>query len=89
MIALPDGRVAELVRTARAGGPLVVISRPNGKDLGTLTLEQPSARHHCWTYLLVPNGEHPKFVVIDGRHGGDAWVYAFSGKRFATYRAER
>ncbi|MFJ6937573.1 hypothetical protein [Streptomyces sp. NPDC101132] len=86
-VKMPDGRVAKLIKGAN--GPRVEISMPNGNHLGTLDLKHPSAVNDGWTYKIVKDGKHAKFVVIDGRNGGDSWVYDFHGKLVEQYKVDR
>lgn len=86
-ITLPDGRVAQLVDGAN--GKRVEISMPNGNALGTVDLKHPSAQNDGWTYKLVQDGKRAKFVVIDGRSGGNSWVYDFSGKLIERYTVQQ
>ncbi|MFG2711378.1 hypothetical protein ACGFX2_12565 [Streptomyces goshikiensis] len=85
-IAMPDGRIAKLIDGA--GGKRAVISLPNGEVLGAIDLRRPCVLNDGWTYKLVQDGKRVKFVVIDGRGGGNSWVYDFgSGKLVETYVA--
>ncbi|MFJ8214944.1 hypothetical protein [Streptomyces sp. NPDC096033] len=88
-IAMPDGRIAKLIDR----GPKdkrVEISMPNGNVLGTVDLKNPSVVNDGWTYKLVRDGDRVKFVVIDGKGGGDSWVYDFAtGKLIERYEAEK
>ncbi|MFF2197178.1 hypothetical protein [Streptomyces sp. NPDC058157] len=88
-ITMPDGRIAKLVDR----GPKdkrVEISMPNGNVLGTIDLKDPSVVNDGWTYKLVRDGDRVKFVVIDGKGGGDSWVYDFAtGKLIERYEAEK
>ncbi|MGW0395911.1 hypothetical protein ACWDYJ_34600 [Streptomyces sp. NPDC003042] len=87
-ITMPDGRIAKLVDGPK--GKRVEISTPNGNPLGTIDLKNPSALNDGWTYKLVRDGKRVKFVVIDGRNGGDSWVYDFAtGKLIEKYTAEK
>ncbi|MCX5196064.1 PT domain-containing protein [Streptomyces sp. NBC_00249] len=87
-ITMPDGRIATLVDGAK--GKRAEISLPNGHALGTIDLKNPSVVNDGWTYKLVQDGKRVKFVVIDGKGGGDSWVYDFStGKLIEKYRAEK
>lgn len=86
-IVMPDGNVAEAVYGAH--GKRVDLSTPNGHRLGTIDLEHPNALNDGWMYKLVRDGgdgRHVKFVVIDGRSGGNSWVYDFdSGRLIERY----
>ncbi|MFJ7592710.1 hypothetical protein ACIQZO_36115 [Streptomyces sp. NPDC097617] len=90
-IAMPDGRIAVLVDGPN--GKHVEISLPNGRVLGALDLARPSAYSDGWTYRLVRDGKRVTFVVIDGRSGGNSWVYDFpagvAGVGFAVPRSHR
>ncbi|EFL16097.1 hypothetical protein [Streptomyces sp. C] len=87
-IAMPDGRIARLVDGP--SGKRAEISMPNGNVLGTIDMKNRSALNDGWTYKLVQDGKRVKFVVIDGKGGGDSWVYDFStGKLIERYRAEK
>ncbi|MFJ1866465.1 hypothetical protein ACIOD1_17705 [Streptomyces sp. NPDC088097] len=87
-ITMPDGRIAKLV-----DGPheeRVEISMPNGNLLGTLDRKNPTAMNDGWTYKLVQDRTRLKFVVIDGRNGGDSWVYDFAdGRLIEKYTVEK
>ncbi|THA83243.1 hypothetical protein [Streptomyces sp. A0592] len=85
-VALPDGRIAKLVDGPR--GKYVVISTPNGHVLGTVDLKRPSAQNDGWTYRLVRDGKRVKFVVIDGKSGGNSWVYGFDGRLIERYTVD-
>ncbi|MER7762792.1 hypothetical protein [Streptomyces sp. NPDC097619] len=87
-VALPDGRIAKLF-TGGAGGPRVEISMPNGSFLGAVDLKNPSTVDDGWTYKLVRDGKRTKFVVIDGKRGGDSWVYDFRGRLIEKYTVEK
>ncbi|WP_405491289.1 hypothetical protein [Streptomyces sp. NBC_00096] len=83
-VAMPDGRNARLIDGPN--GKRAEISMPNGNLLGTIDLKHPSAVNDGWTYKLVQDGKRVKFVVIDGRSGGNSWVYDFgSGKLIEKY----
>ncbi|MFG2751301.1 hypothetical protein [Streptomyces xanthophaeus] len=85
-ITMPDGRIAKLVDGPK--GKRVEISMPNGNLLGTVDLKNPSALNDGWTYKLVQDGKRVKFVVIDGKSGGNSWVYDFSGKLVERYTVD-
>ncbi|MFJ2596551.1 hypothetical protein [Streptomyces erythrochromogenes] len=85
-VAVPDGRIAKLVDGPR--GKYVVVSMPNGHVLGTVDLKRPSAQNDGWTYKLVRDGKRVKFVVIDGKGGGNSWVYDFDGRLIERYRVD-
>ncbi|MFE2478234.1 hypothetical protein [Streptomyces sp. NPDC059389] len=85
-ITMPDGRIAKLVDGPN--GKRVEISVPNGNRLGTIDLKHPSAQNDGWTYRIVQDGKRVKFVVIDGKGGGNSWVYGFDGKLIEKYVAE-
>ncbi|MER7730890.1 hypothetical protein ABTX80_08390 [Streptomyces erythrochromogenes] len=85
-VALPDGRIAKLVDGPR--GKYVVVSTPNGNVLGTVDLKRPSAQNDGWTYELVRDGKRVKFVVIDGKGGGNSWVYDFDGRLIERYTVD-
>ncbi|MGR4881418.1 hypothetical protein ACIPUC_18700 [Streptomyces sp. LARHCF249] len=86
-ITMPDGRVAKLVDGSN--GRYVKISMPNGNSVGTIDLKNPSTQKDGWTYKLVQDGKRVKFVVIDGRGGGNSWVYDFSGRLIEQYTVQR
>ncbi|MFI5667728.1 hypothetical protein [Streptomyces sp. NPDC051704] len=86
-ITMPDGRIAKLVDGPN--GKRVEISMPNGNRLGTIDLKHPVAQNDGWTYRIVQDGKRVKFVVIDGKGGGNSWVYGFDGKLIEKYVAER
>ncbi|MBX7469205.1 hypothetical protein K1Y80_24425 [Streptomyces sp. MAG02] len=87
-ITMPDGRLAKLIKTSN--GPRVEISMPNGTFLGTIDLKDPSALNDGWTYKIVNAGKgFYKFVVIDGRSGGNSWVYDFGGKLIEKYTVQK
>ncbi|WKD33523.1 hypothetical protein [Streptomyces xanthophaeus] len=77
-IGMPDGRIAELVDGPN--GKRVEISTPKGRALATIDLRRPNVHHDGWTYQLVRDGKRVKFVVIDGKGGGNSWVYGFDGR---------
>ncbi|MER6249851.1 hypothetical protein ABT224_00410 [Streptomyces sp. NPDC001584] len=77
-IGLPDGRIAELVDGRN--GKRAEISTPKGRALATIDLRRPSVHHDGWTYKLVQDGKRVKFAVIDGKGGGNSWVYDFDGR---------
>ncbi|WP_314242806.1 hypothetical protein [Streptomyces sp. DSM 40907] len=77
-ITMPDGRIAELVDGSN--GKRVEISTPKGRALATIDLRRPGVHHDGWTYKLVQDGKRVKFVVIDGKGGGNSWVYDFHGR---------
>ncbi|OLZ66523.1 hypothetical protein AVW11_15530 [Streptomyces amritsarensis] len=85
-VAVPGGRIAKLVDGPR--GKYVVISMPNGRVLGTVDLKRPSVRNGGWTYELVRDGKRVQFVVIDGKGGGNGWVYDFGGSLIGTYTVD-
>ncbi|MFJ8011743.1 hypothetical protein [Streptomyces sp. NPDC096339] len=85
-LTMPDGRIAKLVDGSN--GKRVDISMPNGNALGTIDLKHPSAQNDGWTYKLVQDGKRVKFVVIDGRGGGNSWVYDFNGKLIEKYTVD-
>lgn len=82
-ITMPDGRMAKLVDGPH--GKRVEISTPKGRALATIDLRRPSVHHDGWTYRLVQDGEGVKFVVTDGKGGGNGWVYDFTGRPIAKY----
>ncbi|WP_412077495.1 hypothetical protein ACLF6K_23535 [Streptomyces xanthophaeus] len=82
-IAIADGRTAKLVDGPH--GKRVEIAMPNGSALGTIDLKHPAVHKDGWTYKLVQDGKRVKFVVIDGKSGGNSWVYDFSGKLLQEY----
>ncbi|MFD9406102.1 hypothetical protein ACFWBN_03630 [Streptomyces sp. NPDC059989] len=82
-VTMPDGRIAKLVDGPK--GKRVEISMPNGNALGTIDLKRPSTQNDGWTYKLVQDGHRVKFVVIDGKGGGNSWVYDFNGKLIEKY----
>ncbi len=87
-VAMPDGRNARLIDGPN--GKRVELSMPNGNLLGTLDLKHPTATNDGWTYKLVQDGKRVKFVVIDGKSGGNSWVYEFSsGKLIETYKVAK
>ncbi|MDK9498005.1 hypothetical protein QEZ40_002951 [Streptomyces katrae] len=87
-ITMPDGRIARLIDGPN--GKRAEISMPNGNLLGTIDMQNRSALNDGWTYKLVQDGKRVKFVVIDGKGGGDSWVYDFStGKLIEQYKAEK
>ncbi|MFA7762087.1 hypothetical protein [Streptomyces sp. NRRL S-448] len=77
-ITMPDGRIAKLVDGPN--GKRVEISTPKGRALATIDLRRPSVHDDGWTYKLVQDGKRVKFVVIDGKGGGNSWVYDFTGR---------
>ncbi|WP_369377964.1 hypothetical protein [Streptomyces sp. cg36] len=86
-VTMPDGRIAKLVKTT--DGPRAVISMPNGNVLGSLDLKNPSTLNDGWTYKIVNAGKgFYKFVVVDGKHGGDSRVYDFNGKLIEKYTVD-
>ncbi|MFE5627750.1 hypothetical protein ACFQ8S_37505 [Streptomyces virginiae] len=85
-VAMPDGRIAKLVDGPR--GKRVVISMPNGNVLGVVDLKRPSTQNDGWTYGLVQDGKRVKFVVIDGKGGGNSWVYDFHGRLIEKYAVD-
>ncbi|MFD7168838.1 hypothetical protein [Streptomyces violascens] len=87
-ITMPDGRIAKLIKTT--DGPRVEISMPNGNFLGAIDLKDPSALNDGWTYKIVNAGKGVyKFVVIDGKNGGNSWVYDFNGKLIEKYTVQK
>ncbi|MFE9122168.1 hypothetical protein [Streptomyces sp. NPDC007172] len=87
-ITMPDGRIAKLIKTGN--GPRVEISMPNGAFLGAIDLKDPSALNDGWTYKIVNAGKgFYKFVVIDGKSGGNSWVYDFGGKLIEKYTVQK
>ncbi|WP_167158745.1 hypothetical protein [Streptomyces sp. MBT27] len=87
-ITMPDGRIAKLIKTTN--GPRVEISMANGTFLGAIDLKDPSALNDGWTYKIVNAGKgFYKFVVIDGRNGGNSWVYDFGGKLIEKYTVQK
>ncbi|MFB6617977.1 hypothetical protein ACFCV9_27815 [Streptomyces sp. NPDC056367] len=85
-LTMPDGRIAKLVDGPK--GKRVDISMPNGNALGTIDLKHPSVLNDGWTYKLVQDGRRVKFVVIDGKGGGNSWVYDFNGRLIEKYTVE-
>ncbi|MFE2166213.1 hypothetical protein ACFXB3_14255 [Streptomyces sp. NPDC059447] len=85
-VTMPDGRIAKLVEGSK--GKRVDISMPNGNALGTIDLKHPSVQNDGWTYKLVQDGKRVKFVVIDGRGGGNSWVYDFDGRLIEKYTVD-
>ncbi|MFI1282612.1 hypothetical protein ACH4U5_17970 [Streptomyces sp. NPDC020858] len=85
-IGMPDGRIAKLVDGPN--GKRVEISMPNGSALGTIDLKRPSTQNDGWTYKLVQDGKRVKFVVIDGKGGGNSWVYDFNGRLIEKYTVD-
>ncbi|MBW5480900.1 hypothetical protein [Streptomyces bambusae] len=86
LVAVGEGRLAKLVDGPN--GKRVEISAPNGNRLVTLAvldLRHPSAYDTGWTYRLVQDGRRVKFVVVDGKRGGDSWVYDFGGRLVGQY----
>ncbi|WP_327254060.1 hypothetical protein [Streptomyces sp. NBC_01244] len=87
-VAMPDGRNARLIDGPN--GKRVELSMPNGNILGRIDLKHPTATNDGWTYKLVQDGKRVKFVVIDGKSGGNSWVYDFSsGKLIETYKVAK
>ncbi|MFG3285462.1 hypothetical protein [Streptomyces sp. NPDC048111] len=87
-ITMPDGRAAQLLKTSH--GPRVEIAQTNGNALSTLDLSHPSVFHDGWTYKIVDAGKgFYKFVVIDGRNGGNSWVYDFGGRLIEKYTVQK
>ncbi len=82
-ITVPDGRTAKLVDGPH--GERVEISTPKGRALATIDLRRPSVHHDGWTYRIVQDGKRVKFVVIDGKGGGNSWVYDFNGRLIEKY----
>ncbi|MEU6896707.1 hypothetical protein [Streptomyces virginiae] len=85
-VAVPDGRIAKLADGPR--GKRVVISMPNGNVLGVIDLKRPSTQNDGWTYKLVHDGKRVKFFVIDGKGGGNSWVYDFDGRLIEKYTVD-
>ncbi|WP_326588920.1 hypothetical protein [Streptomyces sp. NBC_01294] len=85
-IGMPDGRIAKLVDGPN--GKRVEISMPNGSALGAIDLKRPSTQNDGWTYKLVQDGKRVKFVVIDGKGGGNSWVYDFNGRLIEKYTVD-
>ncbi|MFJ6047514.1 hypothetical protein [Streptomyces sp. NPDC092307] len=85
-ITMPDGRIAELVDGPH--GKRVELSTAKGHALATIDLRRPSGGHDGWTYKLVQDGKHVKFVVVDGKGGGNSWVYDFDGKLIEKYTVD-
>ncbi|MCX4714968.1 hypothetical protein OG818_04050 [Streptomyces virginiae] len=85
-ITMTDGRISELVDGPN--GKRVELSTPKGHALATIDLRRPSVQHDGWTYKLVRDGKHVKFVVIDGKGGGNSWVYDFDGKLIEKYTVD-
>ncbi|MCX4800205.1 hypothetical protein OG594_00680 [Streptomyces sp. NBC_01214] len=85
-IAMPDGRIAELVDGPH--GKRVEISTPKGRALATVDLRRPSVHRDDWTYRVVQDSERVKFLVIDGKGGGNGWVYDFNGRLIAKYTVD-
>ncbi|MFF3012775.1 hypothetical protein [Streptomyces sp. NPDC057939] len=87
-VTLPDGRIAKLVDGRH--GKRVELSMPDGLPPVTIDLKHPNALQDGWMYKLVQDGGRFKFVAIDGRSGGDSWVYDFgTGKLIETYTVEK
>ncbi|MBD0746055.1 hypothetical protein [Streptomyces sp. CBMA152] len=87
-VTMPDGRIAKLIKTT--DGPRVEISMPNGNFLGSIDLKNPSTLNDGWTYKIVNAGKGSyKFVVIDGKSGGNSWVYDFDGKLIEKYTVQK
>ncbi|WP_327263599.1 hypothetical protein OG444_20825 [Streptomyces sp. NBC_01232] len=85
-VTTPDGRIAKLVDGPK--GKRVEVSTPYGHAVAAIDLERPSAYDDGWTYRLVQDGKRVKFVVIDGRSGGNSWVYDFDGRLIETYTVD-
>ncbi|MFC9582974.1 hypothetical protein ACFVJ8_09115 [Streptomyces yangpuensis] len=85
-VGMPDGRIAKLVDGPR--GKYAVISTPNGHVLGSADLQRPALQNDGWTYGLVRDGKRVKFVVIDGKGGGNSWVYDFGGRLIERYTVD-
>ncbi|WP_046777777.1 hypothetical protein [Streptomyces yangpuensis] len=85
-VGVPDGRIAKLVDGPR--GKYAVISMPNGHVLGAIDLKRPSTQNDGWTYELVRDGKRVRFVVIDGKGGGNSWVYDVDGRLIEKYTVE-
>ncbi|MFD9373908.1 hypothetical protein ACFWA6_40275 [Streptomyces sp. NPDC060020] len=85
-VTMPDGRIAKLVDGPN--GKRVEISMPNGNALGTIDLKRPGTQNDGWTYKLVQDGKRVKFVVVDGKGGGNSWVYDFSGRLIEKYTVD-
>ncbi|MFJ8311911.1 MULTISPECIES: hypothetical protein [unclassified Streptomyces] len=89
-ITMPDGRIAKLIKATKNNGPRVEISMPNGNFLGSIDLKNPSVLNDGWTYKIVNAGNGVyKFVVIDGKNGGNSWVYDFDGKLIEKYTVQK
>ncbi|MGW7347053.1 hypothetical protein [Streptomyces sp. NPDC054854] len=87
-VTLPDGRIAKLVDGHH--GKRVELSMPNGLPPVTIDLKHPDVLRDGWMYKLVQDGRRTKFVAIDGRSGGNSWVYDFTtGKLIETYTVEK
>ncbi|WP_395361383.1 hypothetical protein ACHGLA_17175 [Streptomyces sp. YH02] len=88
-VTLPDGNVARLFKSKSR--PRVELTQKNGRSLGSLDLEHPTAAHHGWTYKLVDAGEHHyKLAAIDTpQQGADSWVYDFQGRLVEKYVAQK
>ncbi|MFD4240183.1 hypothetical protein ACFWP3_00950 [Streptomyces sp. NPDC058525] len=86
-ITMPDGRIAKLVDGPK--GKRVDFSMPNGNVLGSIDLKHPSTLNDGWTYKLVQDGKRVKFVVIDGKGGGNSWVYDFDGRLIEQYTVKK
>ncbi|MEU5148327.1 hypothetical protein AB0G42_14170 [Streptomyces yangpuensis] len=85
-VGMPDGRIAKLVDGPR--GTYAVISMPNGHVLGTIDLKRPGTQNDGWAYKLLRDGKRVKFVVIDGKGGGNSWVYDFDGRLIEKYTVD-
>ncbi|RSS83801.1 hypothetical protein [Streptomyces sp. WAC06614] len=86
-VNLPGGRIGKLVDGPQ--GKRVEIATYKGERVATVDLKNPSVFDDGWTYKLVQDGKRVKFVVIDGRGGGDSWGYDFGGRLIEQYTAER
>ncbi|MFI1649289.1 hypothetical protein ACH4XT_20435 [Streptomyces avidinii] len=85
-LAMPGGRIAKLVDAPH--GKRAEISLPNGRVLGVVDPGCSNTYHDGWTYQLVRDGKRVKFVVIDGKGGGNSWVYDFSGRLIEKYTVD-
>ncbi|WP_030726598.1 hypothetical protein [Streptomyces sp. NRRL S-237] len=85
-ITMADGRIAKLVDGPN--GKRVELSTSKGHALAAIDLRRPSVQHDGWTYKLVRDGKHVKFVVIDGKGGGNSWVYDFDGRLIEKYTVD-
>ncbi|WP_328962360.1 hypothetical protein [Streptomyces virginiae] len=85
-ITLADGRIAKLVDGPN--GKRVELSTSKGHALATIDVRRASVQHDGWTCKLVRDGKHVKFVVIDGKGGGNSWVYDFDGRLIEKYTVD-